>query len=101
MVWSHAVVSRCRQSILMWLYHLDVALIVGELVFKHRPNTVDLNGYLLIVGLSVVVVVLRSIPIGLVLVQLLLVRLELSGLRGVALVAPIWPLSRTHQRWPF
>ena len=100
-VWSHAVVSRCCQSVLVWLYHLDVALSVWELVFEHRPNTIDLNGYLLVVGVGVVLMVLRSGLMGLVLFKLLLVRLELSRLSGVALVVPVWPLHRTHLRWPF
>ena len=101
MVWSHAVVARCCQSVLVWLNHLDVALSVGELVFKHWPNTIDLNGYLLVVGVCVVLLVLRSVLMGLVLFQLLVVRLELSGLSGVTLVAPVWPLYRTHLRWSF
>lgn len=100
-VWSNAIVSGCCQSILVSVYHLDVALSIGELVFKHWPNPIDLDGYLLVVWVGVVLLVLRSVLLGLVLVQLLLMRLEVSGLRGVALVPPIWSLSTTDLRWSF
>lgn len=67
MVRSYAVVTGCRQGVLMWLYHIDVALGIGELVFKHRPNTIDLNGYLLVVEMGVILMVLRFVLMDLVL----------------------------------